>query len=231
MNMTPEEFNKIKEDSLKLAKDSDKEAKIKITSDQTGLSRLDYNPENHVKYREYLQEAIESDNTNEYKNDALVDLYQLVRIDETLNNNADWFDYINCHAYALGLTENPHISMAKKFLDSQEGKSRKILTNSSFMSHIIKEEYLTKILDQDKPKTGNIVIYFEEGKVIHSGIMREGKVESKLGLLAVFRHDLLQVPSSYGSDIQYFNLSKSPNELTKILKKWLYSKHPLFQCN
>jgi len=35
MNMTPEEFNKRKEDSLKLAKDSDKEAKIKITSDQT----------------------------------------------------------------------------------------------------------------------------------------------------------------------------------------------------
>jgi len=237
MNNMTEEMNKRKEeiDNMikKIAKDNKKrelEEKVfwdtklvfwdtKLVFWDTKLKIVpEYNPENPVKYCEAIQEILDTYDDTKLINNILVTLFKLERIDETLNNNADWFDYINCHAYALGLTDNAIVSMAKKILDSQSKKGGNLIESSFISDLIIKKKCLTEILDQDKPETGNIIIYFKKGKITHSGIIREGKVESKWGILGVFRHDLLQVPSSYGSDIRCYKLLKSPNELTEILK-------------
>ena len=53
---------------------------------------------------------------------------------------------------------------------------------------------------------GALVVYFDHGAVKHIGrLLTATLVESKWGLGHLYRHELLEVPNNYGSDLRFFS--------------------------
>jgi hypothetical protein len=73
-------------------------------------------------------------------------------------------------------------------------------------------EFLRYLLDNDilesscSPKSGDMVFYSDPQKIQHAGIfMSNNCVKSKWGTGNLWRHGLLEVPSSYGKQISYYS--------------------------
>ena len=102
-------------------------------------------------------------------------------------------DNYNCFVFALGLENDPD------FLGGNNPVQKE------FIRHLISERILTET--SNELFTGSLVFYEnEEGVITHGGILEEGGVIlSKWMWGPTIRHQLWDVPSSFGNKIFYTN--------------------------
>lgn len=75
---------------------------------------------------------------------------------------------------------------------------------SDFVQYLLDND---RLMEVDGPQAGQhrIVMYFADGKFQHVGkVTSPTRVTSKWGTGHLFEHDLVDVPSSYGSSLRYF---------------------------
>lgn len=95
--------------------------------------------------------------------------------------------------------------------------------NTNFVQSLIEQGYLINI--NENPKRGSLVIYFKDGKVEHIGIaFSTNRIVSKWGIGHLYEHEPLEVPSSYGSSIQYFSAIDA-DRAYELLEMFLKTRH------
>lgn len=80
-----------------------------------------------------------------------------------------------------------------------------VYAGKEFVEWLIAGGHLTEVA-VTQARVGSIVMYFDNGgEFTHVGLMAShGRVESKWGTVALYEHDLLEVPLNYGSMVRYF---------------------------
>ncbi|MEY4440691.1 MAG: hypothetical protein RLY49_317 [Candidatus Parcubacteria bacterium] len=101
----------------------------------------------------------------------------------------------NCFIYTLGLKNNFEII-------SQTGG----FIYSNFFRKLIEDNVFKKVT---KPEAGDFILYRNEiaypGEITHSGIVGENdKIISKWAWGPIIRHNIFDVPESYGDNVEYF---------------------------
>jgi hypothetical protein len=106
----------------------------------------------------------------------------------------------NCYAYALGVWDHP----AYQAMVDAHAEDTLTVLNSGVVSGLIAGGYLKEIAGKDA-KPGDIVGYFYDGQLVHfARVEVEGFVCSKWGANEVHKHQLWEVPASYGDRVRYF---------------------------
>jgi hypothetical protein len=107
---------------------------------------------------------------------------------------------LNCFMFALGIT----VSDANEVMACLDKHLMMLL----LASHLSKAD-----------GEGPIIIYFRDGMPEHAGRWREGTVVSKWGshCTHIWQHALWDIPTSYGSDAQFFKALPNASELYKSL--------------
>ncbi len=97
-----------------------------------------------------------------------------------------------CFQFAFSLRNPPSVirCIANRFSD--------IYPDSRFVQFLIDSGRV----DSVRPADGVVIIYRNGHTITHAGIVRGDGVVSKWGLAHTWRHPVLQVPSSYGSETQ-----------------------------
>ena len=88
-------------------------------------------------------------------------------------------------------------------------------------------DYLRSIIDQShitdvgiNPRNGSLAVYFSGSKVEHVGVVSsEGRITSKWGIGYLYEHQLMELPSTYGTDVRYFS-ALDPDVAYELLKKY-----------
>lgn len=143
--------------------------------------------------RERLTEIIEADggtnwwNPQEFKEHVRSQLPVELNIISVPPNPAGNF---NCFVYALDLENDP------EFLGGHNPIQKE------FIQHLLNQGVLHKTED---PIAGDLVFYEDDHQVItHSGIVQpDGSILSKWMWGALFKHELWDVPSSFGDKVFY----------------------------
>lgn len=80
-----------------------------------------------------------------------------------------------------------------------------VYAGKEFVDWLITSERLTEI-DAAQAEVDSIVMYFDDcGAFTHVGLLvSHSRIQSKWGTLALYEHDLFEVPSNYGSTVRYF---------------------------
>ncbi len=104
-------------------------------------------------------------------------------------------NYFNCYAFALKLHDDREIKEILK-----NNLSEQAIYNSQFIRLLIDKKV---IIEKEE---GDIIIYFENGNPSHAGIFikEEEKVLSKWGVGHIWKHNILEVPASYGKKYNFF---------------------------
>ena len=80
------------------------------------------------------------------------------------------------------------------------------LTSSNFLS-----------LHDEQEEMDRIVLYFDKGAAKHFGRIEGGRIVSKWGKWHVWKHNLYEVPLSYGSEVKYSDGKIDEVVLRKII--------------
>ena len=118
----------------------------------------------------------------------------------------------NCFIYTLGLSDNTEII-----------KDSAGFIYDTFFQKLIDEKLL---IYTRNPQNGDYVLYRDPQKypgiITHSGILYNNKVVSKWAWGPLVRHDLFDVPASYGGDISYIKAidNRKANEFYWNYKKF-----------
>ena len=117
----------------------------------------------------------------------------------------DWpLQECNCVMYALDLLLNPATSFLGHFH-----------ANTGFLGWLIDQGHLSLV--EGVPQEGSIAAYFSGQKAEHVGIVKTtDRVVSKWGIGHVYEHGSWEVPSSYGSSLQYFTPITSDDVLSML---------------
>ena len=92
---------------------------------------------------------------------------------------------------------------------------------TDYISYLI-NNLLCKIA-RVETEDGDYVIYFSNKQPKHAGKLKSGKVESQWGHAHIWRHELCEVPISYGNEVKYFQ--KTTKHLCiSALKQWAERK-------
>ena len=67
-------------------------------------------------------------------------------------------------------------------------------------------DYLAHTRLREKPSgaTGDVVVYWADGRPSHAGVLRDGRVVSKWGIGQLWDHLVFEVPAKYGDRTRYF---------------------------
>ena len=98
----------------------------------------------------------------------------------------------NCFMYAVGLA--PWIEAGIAF--NQLPKT----ANGDFLCSLLRDRPR-----QDKGSNGDLVVYSVAEKPEHAGRIQHDRVISKWGIGQLWDHRLYEVPSQYGSEVQFFD--------------------------
>jgi hypothetical protein len=101
----------------------------------------------------------------------------------------------NCHAFAFGLHET------EEFWTIRENQPAAWPTGT-FVSRLLLP-HLEPVPEGDQ-QPGDLIIYFCDRSVNHSGIVRERLIRSKWGSAHTWDHRVYEVPTSFGSTVRYF---------------------------
>jgi hypothetical protein len=114
----------------------------------------------------------------------------------------------NCHAFSLGL------SSADEFwaLRPQEDK---LLPESDFVEELIQAGSLTA-RTQANFREGDVLVYYFESQIVHSGILVGELVHSKWGNGHLWEHKTPEVPAAYGEHVAAFELPCSEEILPRF---------------
>lgn len=115
---------------------------------------------------------------------------------EVVQTEAPNYRY-TCVMHALDVIENiEYIAIAN-------AAPRDVFASPSFVERLIAQDYLHEL---GTPEKGALVVYCYQGSVKHIGrLLTATRVESKWGLGFLYRHELLEVPENYGSDLRFFS--------------------------
>jgi len=103
----------------------------------------------------------------------------------------------NCFMYALGLVVLPDrlIALARQHEDA--------FPSARFIARLV-DRGLHNIAAADV-EDGDVVIYFDgEGNATHAGIVQGGCVISKWGTGHIWKHQLFEIPTSYGREARFY---------------------------
>jgi hypothetical protein len=103
----------------------------------------------------------------------------------------------NCFMYALGLVVLPDrlVALARQHEDA--------FPSARFMARLV-ERGLQNISASDA-EDGDLVIYFDAaGNAKHAGIVQGGYVVSKWGTGHIWKHQLFEIPASYGVEARFY---------------------------
>ncbi|HTH93269.1 MAG TPA: hypothetical protein VL576_02205 [Candidatus Paceibacterota bacterium] len=128
---------------------------------------------------------------------------------EVLANPLPYDENYNCFIYALGLHND------KELLKETKG----FIYDAFFQKLIdLGELHLT-----DEPQNGDWVLYKDMKNypkmITHIGTLDNGKVISKWAWGPLIKHDLWDVPSSYGDNVQYVK-AISPEQAKILCEKY-----------
>ncbi|MDD4980938.1 MAG: hypothetical protein PHC54_06715 [Candidatus Omnitrophica bacterium] len=114
---------------------------------------------------------------------------------EAVPNNPSTFQY-TCHMYSLDLVNSSEVEkIASRYKD--------IFPSAEFIIFLIQRNIL-KEKTWDERANGDIIIYFDQDKPVHSGKIYLNKIVSKWGLANLWEHDIFEVPISYGNEVRVF---------------------------
>ena len=125
----------------------------------------------------------------------------------------------NCHEYAFGLRGSEKVETISSWYTD-------IFPDAGFVTLLI-----TRVLTEKSEgnlQTGDLVVYFSDGKVAHSGIYVDGKVRSKWGGGHLWEHGLYEVPLSYGSEPRFFTALPREVSEERFLKDAKRRGHELY---
>ena len=101
-----------------------------------------------------------------------------------------------CVMHALDIVENG------EYIAIANAAPREIFASPRFVELLIVNGDLHELTG---PSEGALVVYCDQGSVKHIGrLLAATRVESKWGVGFLYRHELLEVPENYGSDLRFF---------------------------
>jgi hypothetical protein len=122
------------------------------------------------------------------------------------SNGQTWM--YNCYTFSFGLKNHPQI------IKYSIGN---IYPNSKFTNFVIKK--FLKEIDRKFAQDNDYIIYFDQKKTTHAGIVSGQKIISKWGTGHRWKHRVYEVPIDYGNDIKFFK-RRSKEDLLDIFVTW-----------
>ena len=112
-----------------------------------------------------------------------------------LVESAEPGNVLNCFRYALQLRELP----------------KAVIIMCEICGTAVKSDFIRRLIanrlthrEDAHVREGDVVVYFDQERITHAGVIRSGLVESKWGTGQAWRHRLFEVPSVYGERVQFF---------------------------
>ena len=172
---------------------------------------------NLLRFRHILQEIVDN-NTGDKTKDQITLISNLskefnhsiiLKKEANLSNESSW--RYNCFTYAFNLLNS------SEFLDITE-RYPFLFAEPRYASYLI-NNYLCKISETEAVNE-DYIIYFHEKMPKHAGKYFNGKIISKWGHFHLLEHEIYEVPSSYGDEIQFFKKISVP-ECVSAFKQWV----------
>ena len=127
---------------------------------------------------------------------------------------ADPNNGFNCFALCFGIARSEKTQHLAKYCD--------IIPNSKYANYLI-EQVLQEIRPNDS-QDGDYVVYMHDNMPTHVGYFLNGRIVSKWGSFGhTWKHDLWEVPSSYGNEARYFRQLQKEN-CEKTYLSWTEQK-------
>lgn len=106
-----------------------------------------------------------------------------------------------CHAYTFDLME---VTLRR----NSDGDF--IVPSAEFVAHMIDGG-----TERDTPTEGDVLVYYDQGEIQHSGRWRAGRVHSKWGIGHIWSHDVFETPATYGCRVRVFRSQEPPEHLAE----------------
>lgn len=117
-----------------------------------------------------------------------------------------------CIVHAFELIEDP------QYLEIAGFGLGQIFAGPEFV-HFLLENKLLEESSDSQVSEGDIIIYFNAGRVTHAGkVSGEGRVLSKWGVGLLLDHCIFETPEQYGNDIRYFKSVDNDDAYDKFTK-------------
>ena len=113
-----------------------------------------------------------------------------------------------CYQYAFNLVDAPP-EVVRIASDHQ-----KIYPNPAFVQYLI-DQVLTEL---PAPKDGCVIVYSDGQGIKHAGKMQGQMVVSKWGTAHLWRHQIYEVPITYGSDVRFFEAIQAEQSVQAFLR-------------
>jgi hypothetical protein len=131
-------------------------------------------------------------------------------------DDAASYDY-NCFMWAFGLPDWDWLSIPA-------ADRQRVYPRSDFAESLI-HHYLREI-SQQETRTGDLVVYFNDGNPVHAGTWESGLVTSKWGIYShLWKHGPCELPIEYGEEIRFYRRSPRKN-IMEFYKKWFHHQPP-----
>jgi hypothetical protein len=115
---------------------------------------------------------------------------------EAIPNDARSWKY-TCFQHAFELVDPP------KLIVKIANLNREIYPNAEFVTFLA-TNVLSAVVPPDQVADDDVVVYSSEGKPMHAGRCRSGRVVSKWGSMHLWQHRLFEVPLRYGSTVHFY---------------------------
>jgi hypothetical protein len=121
----------------------------------------------------------------------------------------------NCFMYALGLTVLPDKLVALSLQHDD------VFPSARFMETLVNSRL--QAVRPAEAEDDDLVVYFDEhGKPRHAGIVRGDYVVSKWGRGHLWKHQLFEIPLSYGIDARFYRRI-DPEEALRLYEAFAHS--------
>ncbi len=78
----------------------------------------------------------------------------------------------------------------------------KAFINYEFVQYLL--DHKLKEIGPSEAKTGTVIIYFGQGRIVHAGKIDRGRVVSKWHFGCLWNHRIFEVPEQYGDNVRFF---------------------------
>ena len=115
-------------------------------------------------------------------------------VQEAIPNRPETFQF-NCYQHSFGLVNVESVNQVMV-------KNPTVFPGRDFVQFLV-ETRLREVPIEDI-EDGDHILYATDSQFQHAGRVGAGAIESKWGLMHLWRHGLYEVPWSYGSTISFF---------------------------
>jgi hypothetical protein len=144
--------------------------------------------------RQLLQERIGNDRALFAHPQALRDIFAIESHSVTITAMAPQTqdEDFNCYMHALGLSFAPATSLFGRYY-----------VDGHFVQYVHDQGAL--LARSGTPQAGDLALYCEQGRFTHAGVVISAeRIQSKWGCGHLYEHPLLEVPTSYGAEVRFY---------------------------